>query len=102
VKSKTAADSSGLQTDDITDRLILQMLNESIACLREGVVEDQDLLDVGMIFGTGFAPFLGGPMHYMEQRGRLNTEISLRQMRVGKLLARVMILKYWHKEPMRA
>jgi 3-hydroxyacyl-CoA dehydrogenase/enoyl-CoA hydratase/3-hydroxybutyryl-CoA epimerase len=70
VKSKTAADSSGLHTDDITDRLVLQMLNEAIACLREGVIEDQDMLDVGMIFGTGFAPFLGGPMHYMEQRGR--------------------------------
>ena len=70
VKTKSAADSSGLQTEDITDRLVLQMLNESIACLREGVIEDQDMLDVGMIFGTGFAPFLGGPMHYMEQRGR--------------------------------
>ncbi len=70
VKSKTAADSSGLHTDDITDRLVLQMLNEAIACLREGVIEDQDMLDVGMIFGSGFAPFLGGPMHYMEQRGR--------------------------------
>jgi len=70
VKSKTAADSTGQQTDDIADRLVLQMLNEAIACLREGVIEDQDMLDVGMIFGTGFAPFLGGPMHYMEQRGR--------------------------------
>ena len=70
VKTKTAANSSGQQTDDIADRLVLQMLNESIACLREGVIEDHDLLDVGMIFGTGFAPFLGGPMHYMEQRGR--------------------------------
>lgn len=70
VKTKTVADSTGQQTNDIADRLVLQMLNEAIACLREGVIEDQDLLDVGMIFGTGFAPFLGGPMHYMEQRGR--------------------------------
>jgi len=70
VKNKTAADSSSEQSEDIVDRLVLQMLNESIACLREGVIEDNDLVDVGMIFGTGFAPFLGGPMHYMEQRGR--------------------------------
>ena len=70
VKTKTTTDSNGQQTDDIADRLVLQMLNESIACLREGVIKDQDLLDVGMIFGTGFAPFLGGPMHYIEQRGR--------------------------------
>jgi 3-hydroxyacyl-CoA dehydrogenase/enoyl-CoA hydratase/3-hydroxybutyryl-CoA epimerase len=54
---------------EIEDRLILRLLNESIACLREGVVEDADLLDAGMIFATGFAPFTGGPMHYLESRG---------------------------------
>jgi 3-hydroxyacyl-CoA dehydrogenase/enoyl-CoA hydratase/3-hydroxybutyryl-CoA epimerase len=55
---------------EIEDRLILRLLNECIACLREGVVEDADLLDAGMIFATGFAPFTGGPMQYLESRGR--------------------------------
>ena len=32
--------------------------------LDEGVVETADLVDAGMIFGTGFAPFRGGPLHY--------------------------------------
>jgi 3-hydroxyacyl-CoA dehydrogenase / enoyl-CoA hydratase / 3-hydroxybutyryl-CoA epimerase len=32
------------------------------------VVEDADLLDAGMIFGTGFAPFRGGPLHYLDSR----------------------------------
>ena len=54
---------------DLTDRLILQYLNEAVACLREQVVEDADLLDAGMIFGTGFAPFRGGPLHYARARG---------------------------------
>lgn len=54
----------------IIDRLILTLVNESVACLREEVVADADLLDGGMIFGTGFAPFRGGPMHYAETRGR--------------------------------
>ncbi|MGH8657312.1 MAG: 3-hydroxyacyl-CoA dehydrogenase NAD-binding domain-containing protein [Gammaproteobacteria bacterium] len=54
----------------IVDRLILPMLNESMACLRERVVEDADLLDAGMVFGTGFAPFRGGPMHYLARRGK--------------------------------
>ncbi|MDH3692267.1 MAG: 3-hydroxyacyl-CoA dehydrogenase, partial [Gammaproteobacteria bacterium] len=54
---------------DLTDRLMLRMLNEAVTCLREGVVEDQDLLDAGVIFGTGFAPFRGGPMHYIHSRG---------------------------------
>ncbi|EKD72036.1 MAG: hypothetical protein ACD_46C00025G0001 [uncultured bacterium] len=53
----------------ISDRLVLRMLNEAFACLREGVVADGDLLDAGMIFGTGFAPFRGGPIHYAKSQG---------------------------------
>jgi 3-hydroxyacyl-CoA dehydrogenase/enoyl-CoA hydratase/3-hydroxybutyryl-CoA epimerase len=59
----------GRAPEDLIDRLILQYLNEAVACLREGVVEDADLLDAGMIFGTGFAPFRGGPLHYARARG---------------------------------
>jgi 3-hydroxyacyl-CoA dehydrogenase/enoyl-CoA hydratase/3-hydroxybutyryl-CoA epimerase len=56
----------------LQERLILRMLNEAVACLREQVVAGSDLLDAGMIFGTGFAPFRGGPIHYAESR-RLET-----------------------------
>jgi 3-hydroxyacyl-CoA dehydrogenase/enoyl-CoA hydratase/3-hydroxybutyryl-CoA epimerase len=63
------AESAGRAPDDLTDRLVLQYLNEAVACLRERVVEDADLLDAGMIFGTGFAPFRGGPLHYAKARG---------------------------------
>lgn len=55
--------------DEISNRLVLRMLNEAFACLREGVVADADLLDAGMIFGTGFAPFRGGPIHYAKSQG---------------------------------
>lgn len=61
--------SKHMPTNEIANRLILRMLNEAAACLREGVVADTDLLDAGMIFGTGFAPFRGGPMHYAQQFG---------------------------------
>lgn len=54
----------------IADRLILRMVNESATCLREGVVADADLLDAGMIFATGFAPFRGGPMNYANDFGK--------------------------------
>jgi 3-hydroxyacyl-CoA dehydrogenase/enoyl-CoA hydratase/3-hydroxybutyryl-CoA epimerase len=54
---------------DLEDRLILPMLNEAVACLDERVVEDSDLVDAGVIFGTGFAPFRGGPLEYAKQRG---------------------------------
>ena len=54
---------------DMTDRLILPMINVCVACLREGIVEDADIVDGAMIFGTGFAPFRGGPIHYARTRG---------------------------------
>ncbi|MFH0351254.1 MAG: 3-hydroxyacyl-CoA dehydrogenase NAD-binding domain-containing protein, partial [Chromatiales bacterium] len=56
--------------DEIRDRLMLRLINESVACLRERVVQDADLLDAGMIFGTGFAPFRGGPLHYVKDTGK--------------------------------
>ena len=66
VKQKTTGHSDD---KEIAQRLILRMVNEAASCLREGVVADADLLDAGMIFGTGFAPFRGGPMHYAQQFG---------------------------------
>jgi len=54
---------------DLEDRLILPLLNEAVACLHEGVVADADLLDAGVIFGTGFAPFRGGPIQYIRATG---------------------------------
>ena len=55
--------------DDLEDRLILPLLNEAVACLHEGVVSDADLLDAGVIFGTGFAPFRGGPIQHIRAVG---------------------------------
>ncbi len=63
------SDPEGPEPPDLQDRLILPMINEAVACLAEGVVEDEDLLDAGAIFGTGFAPFRGGPLHYARSRG---------------------------------
>ncbi len=54
---------------DVEDRLILPMVNEAVACLHDEVVSDPELLDAGVIFGTGFAPFRGGPLQYARQRG---------------------------------
>lgn len=56
----------GQKHPELAVRLIDALIKEAKACLEEGVVEDADLLDAGMIFATGFAPFRGGPMHYAE------------------------------------
>ena len=73
VKDKDAdlGDQSSIQ-----NRLVLRLLNEAAACLHEGIVDDSDLLDAGIIFGTGFAPFRGGPMQYSQHRG-IEKTISL-------------------------
>jgi 3-hydroxyacyl-CoA dehydrogenase/enoyl-CoA hydratase/3-hydroxybutyryl-CoA epimerase len=54
---------------DLEDRLILALANECAAVLREGIVADADLIDAGVIFGSGFAPFRGGPLTYARARG---------------------------------
>ncbi len=59
----------GLTLKQISNRLMFRLFNEAVACLDEHVVENEDHLDAGIIFGTGFAPFLGGPMHYIKHKG---------------------------------
>ena len=52
----------------LIDALIEPYLLEAQAALADGIVADADLVDAGLIFGTGFAPFRGGPLHYLENR----------------------------------
>jgi 3-hydroxyacyl-CoA dehydrogenase/enoyl-CoA hydratase/3-hydroxybutyryl-CoA epimerase len=65
---KPAADTT-TAPPDLLDRLILVMVNECVACLRERVVDSSDLVDAAVLFGTGFAPFRGGPLTYARSRG---------------------------------
>lgn len=55
--------------EQTTDRLVMPLLNTAMECLRKGIVADAQVLDGALIFGTGFAPFRGGPLHYAKQRG---------------------------------
>lgn len=66
VKKQNAADNCNLT--DLSDKLVTAYTDECIAALEEGVVADEDLLDAGMIFGTGFAPFRGGPLYYLAHK----------------------------------
>jgi 3-hydroxyacyl-CoA dehydrogenase/enoyl-CoA hydratase/3-hydroxybutyryl-CoA epimerase len=75
--------------DDITARMILPMLNESVSCLHDGVVEDADLLDAGVIFGTGFAPFRGGPIEHIRSEGaeKIKAQLEALAGKYGKRFA---------------
>lgn len=62
---------------DLIDRLILRLCNEAVACWAEKIVANADLIDAGMIYGTGFAPFRGGPMEYIRKTGAKELEAKL-------------------------
>jgi 3-hydroxyacyl-CoA dehydrogenase/enoyl-CoA hydratase/3-hydroxybutyryl-CoA epimerase len=67
-------------TDEMIDRLVLPMSNVCVASLREGIVDNPDTVDGAMIFGTGYAPFRGGPLNYARTRGPENVVAALRAL----------------------
>jgi 3-hydroxyacyl-CoA dehydrogenase/enoyl-CoA hydratase/3-hydroxybutyryl-CoA epimerase len=80
----------------IQNRLIFRLLNESAACIDEKIVDDIDLLDAGIIFGTGFAPFRGGPLNYSLQEGvdKITDSMSQYESKYGE---RFNPVKGWKK-----
>jgi 3-hydroxyacyl-CoA dehydrogenase/enoyl-CoA hydratase/3-hydroxybutyryl-CoA epimerase len=67
-------------TPEMIDRLILPMSNVCVAALREGIVDHADTVDGAMIFGTGYAPFRGGPLNYARTRGAERVVEALRAL----------------------
>ena len=63
------SDSGQYALEEITETLMQPYFDACEAALADGIVEDADVLDAGMIFGTGFAPFRGGPLYYLKQKG---------------------------------
>ena len=61
---KPAKQPAGAVPPGLAERLIEPFVAEARAALAEGIVADSDLVDAGAIFGTGFAPFRGGPLRY--------------------------------------
>ena len=84
--------SNGSGTVDLAPiwmRMTLPAVNEAVACVREGIVQDADLCDAGVIFGTGFAPHRGGPINYLRAAGKdvLLTEMKALQDKHGARFA---------------
>jgi 3-hydroxyacyl-CoA dehydrogenase/enoyl-CoA hydratase/3-hydroxybutyryl-CoA epimerase len=77
---KPEVDQNYVMPPDLQERMILPMVNEAIACLADGVVDNADLLDAGVIFGTGFAPFRGGPIQYARSEGVDKLKLKLEQL----------------------
>ncbi|TAN71950.1 MAG: 3-hydroxyacyl-CoA dehydrogenase family protein, partial [Magnetospirillum sp.] len=66
-KGKAVKGSAGGVPADLARRLIAPLLAATQRCVADGVVADADLADAGVIFGTGFAPYSGGPMNFMKE-----------------------------------
>jgi 3-hydroxyacyl-CoA dehydrogenase / enoyl-CoA hydratase / 3-hydroxybutyryl-CoA epimerase len=77
---KPEVDKDYTMPPDLQERMILPMVNEAVACLADRVVDDADLLDAGVIFGTGFAPFRGGPIQYARSEGVDKLKARLEQL----------------------
>jgi 3-hydroxyacyl-CoA dehydrogenase/enoyl-CoA hydratase/3-hydroxybutyryl-CoA epimerase len=71
-----------LASDDATrrDRLVLVMINEAARVLAEGVVDSPEDVDFGMIMGTGWAPFRGGPLRHADSLGTMEIARRLDQL----------------------
>jgi 3-hydroxyacyl-CoA dehydrogenase/enoyl-CoA hydratase/3-hydroxybutyryl-CoA epimerase len=67
-KDKAVKGQPGAWDEALVNSLVEPYLTEAKAVLAEGIVADAELIDAGLIFGTGFAPFRGGPLHYLAGR----------------------------------
>jgi 3-hydroxyacyl-CoA dehydrogenase/enoyl-CoA hydratase/3-hydroxybutyryl-CoA epimerase len=70
VDGKAQKGEAGAAGPELAERILAPLLAAAERCVRDGVVADADLADAGVIFGTGFAPHTGGPLHYSRSRGK--------------------------------
>jgi len=80
INDEVCAGDQELPRSELATRLSLLLVNEAYRCLEEGIVDDPDDLDFAMIFGTGFAPFRGGPIRYAEDLGHSRVRQTLQQL----------------------
>jgi 3-hydroxyacyl-CoA dehydrogenase/enoyl-CoA hydratase/3-hydroxybutyryl-CoA epimerase len=96
IASVPEGDTSGTNTlSELQQRLIYPMINEAARCLENGVVEEAWMVDLGMVLGTGFAAFRGGPLHTADALGipRLVRELEVLQRRYGPRYAPTALLR---------
>ncbi len=58
-----------LNDQEMIGRMVYPIINEAARCLQDKVVGRPQDVDLGMVFGTGFAPFRGGLLRYADTVG---------------------------------
>lgn len=72
-KSKPLPSAEGFQ---LAENLIGPLVKQTELLVKSGIVEDSELADAGVIFGTGFAPFRGGPLNYQNKKNNEKTTVT--------------------------
>lgn len=76
-REQPVVNTGSLSREEIIKRLVYPLIDEAARCLDEGIVESPEQIDLAMVFGTGFAPFRGGPMRYADSVGLKNIVADL-------------------------
>lgn len=90
----------GFDRTQITERCVLQMVNEAVWCLEEGIITSPRDGDIGAVFGLGFPPFRGGPFRYIDAEGAGNIleRLSSLENRVGERFKPATMLEEYARE----
>ncbi|BDX02376.1 fatty acid oxidation complex subunit alpha [Marinomonas pontica] len=77
---------SELTEDDIVARMMIPLCIETVRCLEGNIVATAAEADMGLIYGIGFPPYLGGAMHYLDQMGlQAFCDLADKYSHLGKL-----------------
>ena len=86
IVAKLAKETREVSDEEIVDRMMIPMINESVRCLEDKIVDTAMEVDLGLIFGLGFPPFRGGALKYADAIGLKDVcEKAAAYDRLGKL-----------------
>lgn len=85
-----------LSSEEIAWRCVLALVNETLRCFEEGIVRGARDADIGAVFGLGFPPFLGGPLHFVDSQGAASIlqRLESYQARFGKRFEPPVLLRH--------
>lgn len=86
ILASTVESQTQLTEDDIVARMMIPLCIETARCVEEGIVASAAEADMGLIYGIGFPPYLGGALHYLDQMGlQAFCDLADRYRHLGKL-----------------